>query len=623
MVKTNTQRSRFYCIRESSVSWTLFKVSLTCPRIKDKYSWRKTSCSSRSHSSRPIVLLFLDSSLIRSMITLMGEVLKAPLSFQHILSTLNMYYHIITYWINILKNSFLSLRINAILYLKTSTRRLGARMKKLSLEKPYVIIRRFSTRLNLRTKAILSKLKLWRSRHLLVISWRSPKLIVGTMTFILVIGSAIIYYNDTASAAYLVVNGQKVGIVASVDKGHQIVDDILTKRGQTISMAAKTHDNIEYETIRVKKAELLDGMSTENELQKVLTSYIDAYALEIAGTQIAILPTKDDIQTILNKYQYFYTKPSDNNQVTSVEFGEAILIKPVESQPDQVKLPDQTFKELIDGKITTKEYTAQANDSWWLIARKNDMKTKEVLAGNPGMTEESKIQPGEKIKIVSVNPYLTVMSKGILTSTETIAYDVDTNTDTKLASGKTVVKKQGSDGSKVVTYSYVQKNGQNISRQVVEEKVTKQPVTQVVSKGPDLTAVSMARAASRGSNISTGIDWPLRGPINSPYGSRWGAFHTGIDIGGRTGSSYSAAASGIVVEAGWGGGYGNMIVIDHGNSVKTRYAHSSKLLVSVGQQVKQGQIIGLVGSTGHSTGPHLHFEVIINGSTVNPLSYLR
>lgn len=496
-------------------------------------------------------------------------------------------------------------------------------MKKSKRKKKYVVTQGFLAGLKQQTKAILSGLKSWRSRHLLAISWKSPIFLAGTMTIILVIGGSVVYFTGSASAAYLVLNGQKIGMVTSVDKGQQIVNDILTKRGETIGKVAKTHDRLEFETVRVKKVELLEVMSTENDLQSVLTSYVDGYALEIEGTQVAILPTDDDVQTLLKNYQDFYTKPSDNNQVTSVEFSESITTKPVEVQPDQVKLPDQALKELIYGKVNTTEYTAQANDSWWLIARKNDMKTKDVLAGNPGMTEDSKIQLGQKIKLVSVSPYLTVMSKGTLTSTETIAYDIVTKTDTNLGIGKTVVKEQGSDGSKVVTYSYLQKNGQNISKQVIEEKVTKQPVTQVVSKGPGLTAVSLASVASRGSNISTGIAWPLRGPINSPYGYRSGSFHTGLDIGGGTGSSYTAAASGKVVEAGWGGGYGNMILIDHGNGVMTRYAHSSKLLVSVGQQVNQGQSIGLVGSTGHSTGPHLHFELIINGSTVNPSSYLR
>jgi len=496
-------------------------------------------------------------------------------------------------------------------------------MKRSYLEKPYVAIQAVLSRLYLWTKGILSMLKLWKSRHLHTISWKSPKFYIGALAFFLVIGSVIVYFSGTASAAYIFVNGQKIGLVASVHKGQDIVGDILTKRGQAIGKVAKTHDLVEYETVRVKTVELLDSMSTANELQKVLTSYIDGYALEIAGTQVAILPTQDDVQSLLKTYQDFYTKPSDNNQVISVEFSESINMKPVEAQPDQVILLDQALKELKDGKKTITEYTAQKDDSWWLIARKNDMKTKEVLAGNPGMTEDSKIQLGQKIKIVTVSPYLTVISKGILTKTETVAYDVVTTTDTGLAIGETVVKEQGRDGTKVVTYSYLQKNGQDISKQVIEEKIAKQPVTQVVAKGPGLTAVSLARAASRGSNSATGIVWPLRGPINSPYGYRWGCFHNGLDIGGGTGSSYFAAASGKVVAAGWAGGYGNMILINHGNGVETRYAHSSKLLVSVGQQVKQGQRIGLVGSTGHSTGPHLHFELIINGSAVNPSIYLR
>jgi len=496
-------------------------------------------------------------------------------------------------------------------------------MKKLNIEKPYVIIQGFLTRKKLRTKVILSELKLGWLRQLLAISWKSPKFLVGTMTVTLLIGGAIVYFGGTASAAYLIVNGQKIGIVASVDKGHKIVDNFLTKRGQALGKVVKTHDLIEYEPVHDKTVENLEVMSADNELEKVLSSYVDGYALEIEGTQVAILPTQDDVQKLLKTYQDFYTKPSDTNQVISVEFSESIATKPVEAQPDQVVLVDQALKELTDGRITTTEYTAQEKDSLWQIARNNDMLTKEVISGNPGMTVDSKLNPGQKIKIVSVTPYLTVMSKGILTSTETIAYDVVTKTDIKLASDKTLVQEQGSDGSKVVKYSYLQKNGQNISKQVVEEKVTKQPVTQVVSKGPGLTVVSMTSAVSRGSNSSTGIIWPLRGPINSPYGSRSGSFHTGIDIGGGTGSTYTAAASGKVVTAGWGGGYGNMIIIDHGNGVMTRYAHSSKLLVSVGQQVDQGQSIGLVGSTGHSTGPHLHFEVIINGSTVNPSNYLR
>ena len=98
-------------------------------------------------------------------------------------------------------------------------------------------------------------------------------------------------------------------------------------------------------------------------------------------------------------------------------------------------------------------------------------------------------------------------------------------------------------------------------------------------------------------------------------------YHSGVDIGASYGSSVLAADSGTVILAGWNGGYGNCIVISHGNGITTLYGHLSSIIVSSGQSVSQGQTIGYVGSTGNSTGPHLHWEVAVNGSQVNPLNY--
>ncbi len=119
-----------------------------------------------------------------------------------------------------------------------------------------------------------------------------------------------------------------------------------------------------------------------------------------------------------------------------------------------------------------------------------------------------------------------------------------------------------------------------------------------------------------------GLIWPLNGPITSSFGPRWGRMHEGIDISVGTGTSVVAAASGTVLVAGWSGGYGVLVVIDHGNGLATAYAHNSSATVSPGQSVTQGQLVAYSGNTGHSTGPHLHFEVRVNGSAVNPLGYL-
>ena len=119
--------------------------------------------------------------------------------------------------------------------------------------------------------------------------------------------------------------------------------------------------------------------------------------------------------------------------------------------------------------------------------------------------------------------------------------------------------------------------------------------------------------------------WPTSGYVSSPYGLRWNGteFHQGIDIAADTGTPIVATADGVVTSAGWNGsGYGNMVDVDHGGGIVTRYGHASAVAVTVGQEVRRGQVIAYVGSTGYSTGPHLHYEVRVNGQPVNPAGYL-
>jgi murein DD-endopeptidase MepM/ murein hydrolase activator NlpD len=121
---------------------------------------------------------------------------------------------------------------------------------------------------------------------------------------------------------------------------------------------------------------------------------------------------------------------------------------------------------------------------------------------------------------------------------------------------------------------------------------------------------------------AAGFIWPVNGPVVSPFGWRWGRMHEGIDIAVGYGTPIRAAASGSVVYAGWMSGYGNLVAIDHGGGISTAYGHQSSIAVGVGQVVSQGATIGYVGCTGHCFGPHLHFEVRVNGSPVDPLGYL-
>ncbi len=136
------------------------------------------------------------------------------------------------------------------------------------------------------------------------------------------------------------------------------------------------------------------------------------------------------------------------------------------------------------------------------------------------------------------------------------------------------------------------------------------------------SAQASGASSGAGAPSASGFIWPVSGTVVSGFGMRWGRMHEGIDITASSGTPIWAAASGTVIHAGWLGGYGNLVVVDHGGGLSTAYAHASAILVGVGQQVSQGETVALVGSTGNSSGPHLHFEVRVNGAAVDPLLYL-
>jgi murein DD-endopeptidase MepM/ murein hydrolase activator NlpD len=143
-----------------------------------------------------------------------------------------------------------------------------------------------------------------------------------------------------------------------------------------------------------------------------------------------------------------------------------------------------------------------------------------------------------------------------------------------------------------------------------------QKIAEQLASGPGVLPAGPIRAGS------SGLIWPVNGQVVSGFGPRWGSFHEGIDIAVPTGTQIRAAKSGTVRIAGSEGGYGNYTCIDHGGGLSTCYAHQERFLVSVGQAVAQGQIIGISDCTGHCFGPHVHFEVRINGQAVDPLGYL-
>ena len=161
--------------------------------------------------------------------------------------------------------------------------------------------------------------------------------------------------------------------------------------------------------------------------------------------------------------------------------------------------------------------------------------------------------------------------------------------------------------------------------------VTQSQVQDEINESRALEAASAALAAKLRDNgggsppVAGGngtFQWPVSGPITSPFGMRWGTLHPGVDIGVPTGTPIHAAGSGTVIWCGWMSGYGNLVMIDHHNGLATLYGHQERVAVACGQDVTTGEVIGYSGCTGFCTGPHVHFEVRANGTPVDPLGYL-
>lgn len=212
-------------------------------------------------------------------------------------------------------------------------------------------------------------------------------------------------------------------------------------------------------------------------------------------------------------------------------------------------------------------------------------------------------------------PLIAVQTVVEIEGEEPVAYETQQQEDNTKYIGDVTVLQQGVEGLKYVKYMAVKVNGVEKEKTVLKEEILCQPIEQVEQVG----------TKEPPSPIGTGeFAQPVSGTLTSAFGERWNREHCGIDIGASTGTMIYAADNGTVVYSQFNnGGYGNLVQIDHGNGYTTYYGHCSELLVKEGDVVAKGDPIAKVGSTGRSTGPHLHFEVRKNNEPQNPLEYLN
>ena len=290
--------------------------------------------------------------------------------------------------------------------------------------------------------------------------------------------------------------------------------------------------------------------------------------------------------------------------------------------PEQILDEAAAEKKLMTPNYETVDYTLVEGDNLWDVAMQYDTTPERILELNPEIKDETKMQIGQIIKVEKPSPVLSITTVEQATYKQIIPADIQYVVFTNLYKGQTQVYQQGTDGLKEVTVSVTKVNGEEVSRKLVSEKVLSEAKIKVIGYG--VKEKPAAEIITTSGEVGGFLN-PLNGAgrISSTYGARWGSFHKGIDLAASAGTPIYAAASGKVVYSGYNsGGYGNLMIIEHSNGYQTYYAHCSRLYANVGDSVSKGQRIAGVGSTGDSTGNHLHFEVRKNGSPVNPASYI-
>lgn len=340
-------------------------------------------------------------------------------------------------------------------------------------------------------------------------------------------------------------------------------------------------------------------------LRKVVTSALvisGATAISTMNEAKAIEATEGDTHTAEEEAQH---SSADSSKSLTIE--EELIEKALRNFANPLRRIQTEIKE-VDREEEFK-YEVKSGDTLSEIAKQFNIPMREIVEQNQ-IANPHRLSIGQKLTIRKATQQYVVHYGDSLE---------------EIASSK------GIDIDKIIAHnSFLQDNddilfpGQKIEIPTIAPEPIHQPIAtpKQQQKSSNVMIASTDNAEVSQTNLGS-FAWPVKGRLTSSFGMRWGRMHNGMDIANSVNTPIGAARAGTVIAAYYNrGGYGNLIILDHGNGVETYYAHLNKINVKVGQKVGQGEVIGLLGSTGNTTGPHLHFEIRLNHKPLNPIKYL-
>lgn len=414
-------------------------------------------------------------------------------------------------------------------------------------------------------------------------------------------------------------NGKVLGYVNEQEEVTDILDvagEELTRNSRgNVGVEFVANQNITFNPVDGRGKSTDDADTAVNKLIYLTDIETEAFAVCDGSSVVAIVKDNDEAEELLLRTKEELSRPDNGMRLESSEFTNELAIKPVNVLLSSVQSSAAAGKLMIEGgemeifHIVEEGETLESLSDTFGVAP-------ESIYGEDGELPVEEIEQGDKVCIrSSVEPVSVEMVESGRMK-EVIEYKTIKEESDEYYQGDTHVKQEGINQIQIFEGTITKRAGN-----VIERKKTAQP--EIIKKGQDKIILVGTKERPKTAPTGTYATPTENYVVTSEFGPRWGRMHLGIDLGAPMGTPIYATDGGTVIRAEYFGGYGNCVDIQHEDGRVTRYGHSSKLLVSVGDQVYQGQEIALVGSTGNSTGPHLHFEIIINGTQQNPRQFME
>lgn len=440
-----------------------------------------------------------------------------------------------------------------------------------------------------------------------------PAIFLGTCVTAAAVIVLLSVYTIGTTVRYDGINLGTVGSRRTVD---QAVEQLETVTRQTLEDQDYAIDTalLSTQTHVVPRRDLESREEFAENLTDQIGDVTYGYTLYVDGEAVAATTYAGAIDQLLEQMKAGYISENtvDCSFVENVEIKEGYVDSSLISNLGYIAEKLNATKE---GAVV---YTVKPGDVWSAIAEDNGMTNQQLLTLNPGY-DIAVLHAGDQLTISNAVPYLTVVAVERQNYIRDLPYTITYRDDASMYQGDTKVLSKGVYGKADVTANVTIINGEETAREYVASVTLSQPVAEVQARGTKVRPTWFPTGSFR---------WPCYGVITSYFGPRRASvagastYHEALDIANSYGTAIYAADGGTVTLAGWYGGLGYCVKIDHGNGFVTTYGHNSSLLVSVGQHVYKGQQIARMGSTGISSGPHCHFAVTRNGTLVDPLNYL-